>query len=211
MKKTLTTLTLFWFGVLMVQAQYANVELSSGGFSFVPAFTDTNPNLILNAGTSGRGLFSAHMIGNIRMESLNPRGFIFITRAKFIDQRFKMSAGIHLPAIQIDEDFHVDTFFAQELITSYKLSDRWNLSAMYIHGKGRNNELEINLFTLNAQLSHQSFSFLSQIYLLDLDQTYGFAENITYKLTDKIDLRGFANTTLSNGDFKWTVGMRKNF
>ena len=91
------------------------------------------------------------------------------------------------------------------------MSDRWNLSAMYIHGKGRNNDLEINLLTLNAQLSYLRFSFLSQIYLLDLDQTYGFAENITYKLTDNIDLRGFANTTLSNGDFKWTVGLRKHF
>ena len=105
------------------------------------------------------------MIGNIRMESLNPRGFIFITRAKIIDQQFKVSAGIHLPAIQIDEEFHVDTFFAQELIASYKVSDRWNLSAMYIHGKGRNNNLEINLLTLNADLSYLRFSFLSQIYL----------------------------------------------
>jgi len=211
MKKVLAAFSLFWLGISIVHAQYANVELSSGGFSFVPAFTDTNPNLILNAGTTGKGILSAHMIGNIRMESLNPRGFIFITRAKIIDQQFKLSAGIHLPAIQIDEDFHVDTFFAQELIASYKVSDRWNLSAMYIHGKGRNNDLEINLLTLNAQLSYLRFSFLSQFYLLDLDKTYGFAENITYKLTDKIDLRGFANTTLSNGDFKWTVGLRKHF
>ena len=211
MKKVLAALSLFWLVISIVHAQYANAELSSGGFSFVPAFTDTNPNLILNAGTTGKGILSAHMIGNIRMESLNPRGFIFITRAKIIDQQFKVSAGIHLPAIQIDEEFHVDTFFAQELIASYKVSDRWNLSAMYIHGKGRNNNLEINLLTLNAQLSYLRFSFLSQIYLLDLDQTYGFAENITYKLTNKLDLRGFANTTLSNGDFKWTVGLRKHF
>ena len=211
MKKVLAALSLFWLGISIVHAQYANAELSSGGFSFVPAFTDTNPNLILNAGTTGKGILSAHMIGNIRMESLNPRGFIFITRAKIIDQQFKVSAGIHLPAIQIDEEFHVDTFFAQELIASYKVSDRWSLSALYIHGKGRNNNLEINLLTLNAQLSYLRFSFLSKIYLLDLDQTYGFAENITYKLTNKLDLRGFANTTLSNGDFKWTVGLRKHF
>lgn len=211
MKKVLAVITLFCFGISMVKAQYANVELSSGGFSFVPAFTDTNPNLIIHAGTAGKGLLSAHMIGNIRMESLNPRGFIFITRAKIIDEQFKLSAGIHLPAIQIDEEFHVDTFFAQELIASYRLSDRWALSAMYIHGKGRNNDLEINLLTLNAQLTHQRFSFLSQIYLLDLDRTFGLAENITYKLTDQLDLRGFATSTISSGDFRWTVGLRKHF
>ena len=179
MKKVLVVIALFCFGISMVQAQYANVELSSGGFSFVPAFTDTKPNLILQAGTAGKGFMTAHMIGNIRMESLNPRGFIFITRAKIIDQQFKLSAGIHLPAIQIDEEFQVDTFFAQELIASYKVSDRWALSAIYIHGKGRNNDLEINLLTLNAQLTHQRFSFLSQIYLLDLDRTFGLAKTIT--------------------------------
>jgi len=82
---------------------------------------------------------------------------------------------------------------------------------MYIHGKGRNNDLEINLLTLNAQFNHQRFAYLTQIYLLDLDQTYGLAENITYKLTDRLDIRGFANSTLSNGDFKWTIGLRKHF
>lgn len=209
--KWLFTVAVIFFMCSSLQAQYASAELSSGGFSFVPAFTDTNPNLIISAGTGSRGFLSAHMLGNIRLESMNPRGFIFITRAKVIDKQFKLTAGVHLPAIQIDESYHTDTFFAQELIGSYKLSDRWDLSAMYIHGKGRNNDLEINLLTLNAQFSHQRFSYLTQIYLLDLDQTYGLAENITYKLTDRIDIRGFANSTLSNGDFKWTIGLRKHF
>ena len=82
MKKVLAAFSLFWLGISIVHAQYANVELSSGGFSFVPAFTDTNPNLILNAGTTGKGILSAHMIGNIRMESLNPRGFILLLEQK---------------------------------------------------------------------------------------------------------------------------------
>lgn len=211
MKHFLLLLSFFWIGMSLVQAQYANIEFSSGGFSFVPAFTDPNPNLIVHAGTASKGLFSAHMIGNIRMESLNPRGFIFITRAKIIDKQFKLSAGVHLPAIQIDEEFQVDTFFAQELIASYRVSDRWALSAMYIHGKGRNNELEINLLTFNALLTHHRFSFLNQIYLLDLDQTFGLAENITYKLNDQWDIRGFMNSTISNGDFRWTFGLRKHF
>jgi len=198
-------------GISDADAQYANAEISSGGFSFIPAFTDINPNLIIRAGTGNKSLMSAHMIGNIRLNSMNPRGFIFITRAKIIDKQFKLTAGIHLPAIQIDEEFHVDTFFAQELIASYKLSDHWSLSSMYLHGKGRNNDLEINLMTFNAQFSYKRFLFLTQLYLLDLDQTYGLAENITYKLTKKIDIRGFANSTISNGDFKWTIGLLRHF
>jgi len=207
----ITFIILFFIGISNVNAQYANAEISSGGFSFVPAFTDTNPNLIIYAGTGNKGLISAHMVGNIRLSSMNPRGFIFITRAKIINKKFKLTAGIHLPAIQIDEDFQVDTFFAQELIASYKLSDHWSLSSMYLHGKGRNNDLEINLMTFNAQFSYKRFLFLTQLYLLDLDHTYGLAENITYKLTKKLDIRGFANSTISNGDFKWTIGLLRHF
>jgi hypothetical protein len=196
---------------ILGQAQYASLELSTGGFSFVPAFTDSQSNLIINAGTGTKGLLSAHMIGNIRSESMNPRGFIFITRAKVLDGKFKLSAGLHIPAIQIDQDtFETSTFFAQELIASYPVSEKVTLSAMYIHGKGRNNDMEINLFTLNANVVHGRFAFLSQIYRLDLDNTYGVAENITYKLSDKWDLRGFANHTASIGKFIWTAGVRRH-
>ena len=39
----ITFIILFFIGISNVNAQYANAEISSGGFSFVPAFTDTNP------------------------------------------------------------------------------------------------------------------------------------------------------------------------
>jgi len=210
MRKIFFTLLLL-VGITTTHAQYASVELSSGGFSFVPAFTDIESNVIINAGTRTKGLLSAHMIGNIRTVSMSPRGFIFITRAKVFDGKFKMTAGVHLPAMQIDQDtFETSTFFAQELIASYPISEKVTLSTMYIHGKGRNNDLEINLLTMNANVVHGKFSFLSQVYLLDLDNTYGAAENITYKLSDKWDLRGFVNYTASIQDFKWTVGIRRH-
>ena len=37
-------------------SQYGSVELSSGGFSFIPAFTDSNPNINFNAGTGNKKL-----------------------------------------------------------------------------------------------------------------------------------------------------------
>jgi hypothetical protein len=210
MKKFIFIVSCILSGVIG-SAQYASLELSTGGFSFVPAFTDSQSNLIINAGTGTKGLLSAHMIGNIRSESMSPRGFIFMTRAKLFDKKFKMTAGIHLPAIQIDQDnFQTDTFFAQEIIASYPISEKVTLSTMYIHGKGRNNDLEINLLTLNTTVIQGRFSFLSQIYVLDLDNTFGAAESITYKLSDRWDLRGFANHTASNGKFIWTAGVRRH-
>jgi len=208
-KQFLYSLTFSCFG--FTYGQYGSLELSSGGFSFVPAFTDNNPNLILNAGTATNGLIPGHMIANVRMTTMNLRGLIFISRLKLSDKKFKLSAGIHLPVLQIDETFKTDSFFAQEVIASYPLSDKVQLSSMYIHGKGRNNDLEINLLTLNVNVIKGNFSFLSQLYLLDLDNTSGIAEHVNYKLTDKWDLRGFINYTLSENDFIWTLGLRRNF
>lgn len=207
MKVSLWVLFFSFFTYSFVHAQYASVELSSGGFSFVPAFTDENPNIIINAGTGSKGLFSAHMIGNIRMGSLNPRGFIFITRMKLIDKKLKLNIGTHLPAIQIDEDFQVDTFFAQEVTAAYPLSEKFSLSTLYIHGKGRNNDLEINLLAINGHYGFSNFSFVSQVYFLDLDQTYGVAETISYRLSKQFELKGFLNQTISSNDFRWTVGL----
>lgn len=198
---------LFVITICLSNAQYGNVELSTGGFSFIPAFTDTNPNIIFNAGTGTQKRLSAHLIGSVRTADMSPRGFIFITRLKLIDKKFKLNLGTHLPAVQVDENHHMDTFFAQEITMSYPVSEKWMLSSMYIHGKGKNNDLEINLLTVNAQTSWGRFGFLSQGYILDLDQTFGVAETVSYSLNPRFTLKGFVNQTLSNNDFKWTLGL----
>lgn len=191
-------------------SQYANLELSTGGFSLVPAFTDTDPNLIFQAGSSDKRRISTHLIGNIKLATFNPRVLIFMTRAKLIDKedkKFKLSAGVHLPVLQIDEKYNVLSFFAQELVSSYPLSKKILLHSTYIHGKGRNNDLEINLFTLSGIVMHNRFRFASQVYYLDLDQTYGIAETISYNLNSRLELRTFVNQTLSTNQFIWTAGL----
>lgn len=90
---------------------------------------------------------------------------------------------------------------------SYPISEKWMLSSMYIHGKGKNNDLEINLLTVNAQTSWGKFGFLSQGYILDLDQIFGVAETVSYSLSPRFTLKGIVNQTLSNNDFKWTLGL----
>jgi len=209
MKLKLITLFAF-FSVTLAQAQHASFEASTGGFSFIPAFTSEDPHLIVNAGTTDTKRLSFHLLSTIRLENFNPRGVIFMSRYKFIDKKLKASIGVHLPAIQIDKELHVDTFFAQEVIASYPLSNKWSLGLFYLHGEGRNNDFKANFLALSTTLVEGNFNFLTQAYGLDLDSTYGVSETITYKVTKSIDFRGFANKTISNGKFNWTLGARYN-
>ena len=208
MNKTLLIIS-FLFSSL-IHAQYANFEASTGGFSFIPAFTSDSPHLIINAGTNESKRLSFHTLSTVRLSNLTPRGVVLISRYKLIDKKLKVNIGIHLPAIQINDDDHVDTFFAQELITNYELSKNVSIGAFYLHGKGKNNDFEANFLAFNANVVRGNFSFLSQLYGLDMDKTYGVSETITYKINKNIDLRGFVNKTISDGKFNWTLGARYN-
>ena len=84
------------------------------------------------------------------------------------------------------------------------------LNTTYIHGKGSNNDIEINLFSLSGIFKQNKFSFITQIYYLDIDTTFGIAETINYQLSSRFDLRGFVNQTLSPNQFIWTLGLRYN-
>ena len=193
--------------------QYGRVELSSGGFSFIPAFTDSAPNVIINAGTGNKKLISAYMIGNVRMNTLNLRSLFFVTQIKLLDKKskkLKLSGGIVFPLIQIEEDFTVNAYFSQRISANYLLSKKTILNATFIHGKGTNNDLEINLYSLSGIIKQNKFSFTTQLYYLDLQNTYGIAETINYQLSSRFDLRGFLNQTLSSDEFIWTLGVRYN-
>ncbi len=168
---------------------------------------DTKPNIVFKVGTGTEKIFSGHLIGNIRINTLNPRGMIFISRMKVIDKKFKFNNGGHIPAFQIDDNLDMTTFFAQEISAYYPLNDRVSLSTLYIHGKRRDTDLEINLLTLNVAVSKNKFQFFSQAYLLDLDSTYGLAETVSYHITPKIHINGFLNYTLSSENFISTLGL----
>ena len=88
MKLKLIALFAF-FSVTMAQAQHASFEASTGGFSFIPAFTSEDPHLIVNAGTTDTKRLSFHLLSTIRLENFNPRGVIFMSRYKFIDKKLK--------------------------------------------------------------------------------------------------------------------------
>lgn len=209
MNKTLIVIIAVLFSTFS-HAQSASFEASTGGFSFIPAFTSEDPHLIINAGTNDNKRITFHLLSTIRLSNLIPRSVVFISRYKLIDKRLKVTIGIHLPALQISKDYLVDTFFAQELITSYDISKKVSIGTFYLHGKGQNNDFEVNFLAFNTTLVQGNFNFATQLYGLDLDNTYGVSETITYKINKNFDVRGFANKTISNGKFNWTLGARYN-
>ena len=211
MKKFFLTLGVALFAV-QVDAQYGSVELSSGGFSFVPDFTSRDPHIILSAGTGTGKRLSAHFLSLIRTDNLTPRNAIFITRYQLIDRRFKLSIGTHLPGLQITDDFTVDSFFGQEVLTNYRINDKWSLRSMYLHGKGRNLDLEMNFFTAGAAYAKGKLNTYSQFWILDLDNAFGFSQSVGYQLAPHYSLRLFANQTLTGEkDFVATIGLNRSF
>lgn len=200
------------FFTFQVNAQYGSVELSSGGFSFIPDFTSRDPHFILRAGTGTGGRLSAHFLSLIRTDNLTPRTVVFITRYQLIDKRFKLSVGTHLPGFQIKDDFTVDSFFGQEALTTYRVNDKWSIRSMYLHGKGRNLDLEMNFFTSGAAYAKGKINTYSQFWILDLDNAVGISQSVEYQLAPHYSLRLFANQTLTGEkDFIATIGLNRSF
>jgi len=189
-------------------SQYGSVELNTGGFSLVPAFTDDQPNFILNLGTSTDRRVTGSLIANIRVEGMKPRGGIFITRYKFIDKKLKLHLGAHLPAFQVDEDYHMDTFFAREVLATYQLNESVGFTGMFIRGTGMNNDFKMKLLNFMTIIRKNSFVFTTQLYGMDFENTYGIAQAISYTLSKKLSINGFLNKTLSNGSTISTLGLR---
>ncbi len=199
---------IFFFYSLKSFPQYANIEISSGGFSFVPAFIDKKPNINFNLGTNSNKQLSAHLIGSLRLKNSSPRTLTFITRFKAIDKKFKLSLGTLLPDVWISEDYNTQIYWGQELIMSYPISERYRISSLYIHGKGRNNDLEINLFVLNNKFIINKTVLLFQFYYLDKDNLYGFAKTIDIKLKQNVSIKGFLNYTIPLNELIPTVGIK---
>ncbi|NVJ62757.1 MAG: hypothetical protein HWD84_00870 [Flavobacteriaceae bacterium] len=189
-------------------SQYGSVELNTGGFSLVPAFTDDQPNFILNLGTSTDRRVTGSLIANIRVEGMKPRGGIFITRYKLIDKKLKLHLGAHLPAFQVDEDYHMDTFFAREVLATYQLNESVGFTGMFIRGTGMNNDFKMKLLNFMTIIRKNSFVFTTQLYGMDFENTYGIAQAISYTLSKKLSINGFLNKTLSNGSTISTLGLR---
>ena len=65
-----------WLSLLLVGgsflsfAQTGSIEVNTGGFSFIPAFTSREPNLIINAGTNPQKRLTGHLMYMMRNDRL---------------------------------------------------------------------------------------------------------------------------------------------
>jgi NADH:ubiquinone oxidoreductase subunit B-like Fe-S oxidoreductase len=65
-----------WLSLLLLGGSFlsfahtGSIEVNTGGFSFIPAFTSREPNLIINAGTNPQKRLTGHLMYMMRNDWL---------------------------------------------------------------------------------------------------------------------------------------------
>ncbi|MHA8083613.1 hypothetical protein ACST14_09335 [Aquirufa sp. A-Brett2-15D] len=191
-------------------AQTASIEMSTGGFSFIPAFTSKEPNLIINAGTNPKKRLTGHLMYMMRIQSMTPTTVALFTRYRFIDKKFKAIIGIHMPAFQMTEDYEVTSFFGRELTMSYPLSKKMSVGSFILNGQARNTDFKVTLISGNTNYHHKKWNFLSQGYYLSVGDLTGVAETISYDINEHFQAKAFGNYTLTDGQVIGTISLKYN-
>ena len=193
-----------------LNAQTGSIEMSSGGFSFIPAFTSKEPNIIINASTNPKKRLTGSLMYMMRMKSMTPTTVALFTRYRFIDKKVKATAGIHIPAFQMTEDYEVTSFFGRELTLSYPLNDKWNIGSFILNGNARNTDFKVTLISGNTNYHHKNWNLLTQGYYLSVGDLTGVAETISYDINKHFQAKAFGNYTLTDGQVIATVGLKYN-
>lgn len=192
---------------LSLTAQTGSIELSSGGFSFIPAFTSKEPNLIINAETNPDKKLTGHIMYTMRVKSMTPNTIALITRYKLLNKKFKASLGLHIPAMQVMEDYSVTSLFGQELNTSYPVSPKVTLGVFLLNGHARNSDFKALFSAFNVNYHKDKWNLLSQGYYLDNGNLTGVAESISYDIDKHFQAKAFANYTITDQFFIGTIGV----
>jgi hypothetical protein len=195
---------------LSLTAQTGSIEMSTGGFSFIPAFTSKEPNIIINASTNPKKRLTGSLLYMMRMKSMTPTTVALFTRYRFIDKKFKAIVGIHIPAFQMTEDYEVTSFFGRELTLSYPLNDKWNVGSFILNGNARNTDFKVTLVSGNSNYHHKKWNLLTQGYYLTVGDLTGVAETISYDINKHFQAKAFGNYTLTDGQVIATVGLKYN-
>jgi hypothetical protein len=208
--KQLATICLFILVSISLKAQTGSIEMSTGGFSFIPAFTSKEPNIIINASTNPKRRLTGAMMYMMRVQSLTPTTVVLFTRYRFIDKKFKATAGIHMPAFQMTEDYKVTSFFGRELTLNYPVSKKMSVGSFILNGDARNTDFKVTLISGNTNYHHKNWGFLSQAYYLSVGDLTGVAETITYDINAHFQAKAFGNYTITDGQVIGTVGLKYN-
>jgi hypothetical protein len=208
--KQLATICLFILASISLKAQTGSIEMSTGGFSFIPAFTSKEPNIIVNASTNPKRRLTGAMMYMMRVQSLTPTTVVLFTRYRFIDRKFKATLGIHMPAFQMTEDYKVTSFFGRELTLNYPVSEKWSVGSFILNGQARNTDFKVTLISGNTNYRHKNWGFLSQGYYLSIGDLTGVAETVTYDIDKHFQAKAFGNYTITDGQVLGTVGLKYN-
>jgi len=193
-----------------LNAQTGSIEVSTGGFSFIPAFTSKEPNIIINASTNPKKRLTGSLMYMMRMKSMTPTTVALFTRYRFIDKKFKAIVGIHIPAFQMTEDYEVTSFFGRELTMSYPVNDKWTVGSFILNGNARNSDFKVTLVSGNTNYHYKKWNLLTQGYYLTVGDLTGVAETISYDINKHFQAKAFGNYTLTDGQVIATVGLKYN-
>ena len=198
-----------------VKSQYGSIELNTGGFSFIPLFTSNKPHFILRAGTNEKKRLSLNLINLIMMDGFHPANYSLITRYKLIDKKFKLNIGLQLPGYRLFENEEYKARNVQSIRASISLNPKTDFLFLYLHGEGKNFEMNNNFYSVYFRKRFRKLVSNSQIYILftslEPDSSYGIAQKISYRLKDKISFNFFINKSLTNEVFNKTFGLQFYF
>ena len=215
MKKSIICFLICFAASSQVQSQYGSIELNTGGFSFIPLFTSNKPHFILRAGTNDKKRFSLNLINLIMMDGFHPANYSLITRYKLIDKKFKLKVGFQLPGYRLFENEEYKARHVEEVRASFSINPNTDLLLLYLHGGGKNFEMNNNFYSVYFRKSFYKLVTNSQLYILFSslvpDSSYGIAQKISYQLKDKISLNFFINKSLTDDIFNKTFGIQFYF
>lgn len=206
--KQLLAICLIILSIGSLNAQTGSIEMSTGGFSFIPAFTSKEPNIIINASTNPKRSLTGAMMYMMRMQSMTPTTVVLFTRYRFIDRKFKATLGIHMPAFQMTEDYKVTSFFGRELTLNYPVSKKMSVGSFILNGQARNTDFKVTLISGNTNYHHKNWNLLTQGYYLSVGDLTGIAETISYDINSHFQAKAFGNYTLTDGQVIGTVGLK---
>jgi hypothetical protein len=208
--KQLLAICLVILSIGSLQAQTGSIEVSTGGFSFIPAFTSKEPNIIINASTNPKRKLTGALLYMMRVQSMTPTTVALFTRYRFIDKKFKATVGLHIPAFQMTEEYKVTSFFGRELTLSYPVTKKMSVGSFILNGQARNSDFKVTLISGNTNYRHDKWGFLTQGYYLSVGDLTGVAETISYDINAHFQAKAFGNYTLTDGQVIATVGLKYN-
>jgi hypothetical protein len=212
------------------------VTITNKGISLIPNLTLGKPAAIFDMSVGGKRL-SFEPQFRFALEG-KPWTFILWWRYKLVrKEKFQLNIGAH-PAFafktvtitsegESQEIIRASHFLAGEIVPSYSVSDKINLSIYYLNAHGLEEDLtqSTNYLALrcnfsNIRISEQFFlKFNPQVYYLKMDADDGFYANASLTLARRnfpLSVSSLFNKTIKTEipvgeDFIWNVSLIYSF